>query len=163
MHYIMTPEDFAKEFGSRRNCRSHALREAETDPVNRIVVVENVPFSAYRDGVLENCLGYEIKWRPQRLPDAVYTRLFVAGFGTEDFQGFKSLTEKPARRHLRVSRILKGEDISATTAHEDYTGLDLPKLILSHLPQFIPSPPRIAGDYTAGEEGVIRELNELGV
>ncbi len=155
----MTPDEYRKEFGHR----AHPAVEAQTDPVSRIVVIEGLSLEDYRDDVLAGQLDYRIKERPVKLGDRVYTRLFVAGFGPEGFQGFKPVEARPARRHLRVSEIFKGEKMTATTAHEDYTGWNIPRLILSHLPQFVPSPPRITGDYQTGEDEFIRALEELGI
>ena len=64
---------------------------------------------------------------------------------------------------MRVSRVLKGAEISATTAHEDYMGWDPITLMRSHLPRKVALGIRLSGDYETGQKEFIRELEELGI
>jgi hypothetical protein len=163
-NYIMSPSEFRKEFGRRPNYKGHVLIEEKTEPVERIVVMEGLPLEDYRDGILRSGLSYDIIEAPENFFQWLYTRILATEFDGEDFAAFKVSENGLARRHLKVSGILEGEEgISATTAHHDYTGKNPVKRIRSHLPKIIPVPLRIHGDYKTGENRFIDELKRYGL
>ena len=75
--YVMTPGEFRKEFSSRPNYRGHVLREAETDPVRRIVIVEGMPLKTYADCVLRDVLEYSVVGAPRDTLDWLLKRIIV--------------------------------------------------------------------------------------
>ena len=159
-HYVLSPDEFRREFAGRKGFSGHVLNEASTDPVGKVFVTEKISLYDYRDSVVPG-LGYRTVRAPEGLIEKAYTRLFVAGFDGENFAGFKRL--KNARRHLRISEVLIGQSFLATTAHKDYLGSNPEKLLRAHLPQSVKPPFRIVADYQAGEQAFLEEFEYVNL
>lgn len=160
-------DEFRERYKGLEAYTGHVLREASTDPITKVFVIEKASLDQYRS-ILGGRLGYEILDAPCTISDWVTTR-WKAGFDGENFACIKHLGGQK-RRHLRVSKIGEKKDAIAITAHEDYTGWDPLTLLRSHLPQSVPREfglfgykmgLRIAGDYESGQKGLLRELEGL--